>query len=182
MNGPTRLRPQHGWTIWETIVGISLLALALLAFTDVFNVSDRLATETRSRHRAEESLRRNLEAVANALRDVDAKTLDGFDGYGVSGNPVFARVTNVDEVGPVYGGLEELRWTSSPHPVPGVMAPGDVVHVRSGVARLIADRVPQGGFSVTQEGGTLVVRVHTYYSVDGHLEWAHGSTAIALRN
>jgi Tfp pilus assembly protein PilX len=178
----TRPHPQRGWTLWETLIGISIIALLALTFSRVFNSSERLATETRTRHRAEESLRRNLEALANVLRDADVGTLDGFDSDGESTNPSFARITNVDATGPVYSPVEELRWTSSSASVPGVVAPGRVVHVRNGTERLVANNVPSGGFSVVRQAGALVLRVQTYYAVNGHLEWAQGTTAVALRN
>lgn len=179
---PTRTRHQGGWTLWETVVAINLVAIALTVFGGIFASSDSLVRETRARHRAEENLRRNLESLANVLRAADKTTLDGFDAQGMSTNLFFARVTGVDEIGPTYGPGEELRWVASMSPVPGVPSPGRVVHVSDGVERIVADRVPQGSFSAWLEGGALVVQVRTYYAVDNQIAEVKGSTAVALRN
>lgn len=173
---------QAGWTLWETIVGMSLIAMSLLAFGNVFSSTETLVRDGRARHRAEESLRRNLEAIANVLRDVEAETFSGFDAYGRSGNPSFARVTGADRTGLLYGPLEELRWSASAGTVPGVDAPGRIVHVAGGIERLIADRVPAGAFSVFWDEGALVVELATYYVVDNHLELVRGRTGVAVRN
>lgn len=173
---------QSGWTIWETTIAMSLVALAMLAFGSVFSSSETLVRDTRAKHRAEESLRRSLEALANVVRDADQGTLDGFDAQGVSANPYFARVTGVDAIGKTYGPLEELRWSAAVQPVEGVASPGRILHVRNGLTTLVADNVPSDGFSVRREGKSLVVAVKTYYVVDGHLELAEGTTAVALRN
>lgn len=173
---------QAGWTLWETIVGASLLALAMVAFGSVFSSTEDLVRDGRAKHRAEENLRRNLEAIANVLRDVDADSIDGFDEGGRSTNPSFARITGADRLGRIYGPLEELRWSAAGTAVPGVESPGRIVHVRDGNARLLADRVPEGSFSVFWERGTLVVEVSTYYVVDNHLELVQGRTGVAVRN
>lgn len=178
----SRTRSQAGWTLWETIVALNLTAIALTVFGGVFSSSESLVRETRARHRAEETLRRNLEALANVLRAADISTLDGFDENGTSTNLFFARVTGVDEIGPTYGAGEELRWQASPTPVSGVPEPGRVVHVKDGVETLVADRVPKGAFTAWLEGNALVVEVKTYYAVDNHVAEVTGSTAVALRN
>ena len=173
---------QGGWTLLETLVSAVILSIALLTFLDVFSSSTRLTRDTRAKHRAEETLRRNLESVANLVREADAGTVDGFDAAGVSTNPTFARVEGADENGRIYSATEQLKWKASSSEVPGVSAPGRVVHVRDGSETLIADRVPSGGFSVWFDGDALVVKVRTYYAVDGHLEMATGTTSVALRN
>lgn len=173
---------QSGWTLWETIVGLSIIALALVVFGGVFTSTETLVRDGRAKHRAEETLRRNLEALANVLRDADRATLDGFDATGKSLNPVFAKVVGVDEVGVVHGPDEELRWSASPGTVPGVAAPGKVVHVRNGIERVVAERVPAGAFSVTWQAGTLVLEVSAYHVVNNHTELVRGRTAIAVRN
>ena len=173
---------QAGWTLWETMISINIVAIGLLAFGSVFSSTEALVRDGRAKHRAEETLRRNLEAVVNVLRDADADTLEGFDAYGRSANPTFARVTGADRVGRLYGPLEELRWSASAVSVPGVAAPGRVVHVSNGVERLLADRVPAGAFSVHWDEGTLVVELATYHVVNNHLELVRGRTGVAVRN
>ena len=171
-----------GWTLWETMVGTSILALATLAFTNVFISTEDLVRDGRTKHRAEENLRRNLEAIANVLRDIEADSIDGFDEAGRSTNPSFARVTGADRLGRTYGPAEELRWSPSTGHVPGVESPGRIVHVQDGLERLIADRVPEGSFSVFWDSGALVVEIATYYVVDNHLELVQGRTGVAVRN
>ena len=173
---------QAGWTLWETMVSINIVAIAILAFGSVFSSTETLVRDGRTKHRAEETLRRNLEAVVNVLRDAEADTLDGFDAYGRSANPTFSRVTGADRIGRLYGPLEELRWSASAVDVPGVAAPGRLMHVSNGVERLIADRVPAGAFSVYWDDGTLVVELSTYHVINNHLELVRGRTGIAVRN
>ena len=173
---------QAGWTLWETIVGMSILTLAALTFGKVFTSTENLVTDGRAKHRAEETLRRNLEAIANVLRDVEGDSIEGFDDAGRTENPSFARVTGADRVGLIYGPEEELRWSAAGGAVPGVNAPGRVVHVRGGTERLVADRVPEGEFALFWDNDTLVVELTTYYVVDNHLELVQGRTGVAVRN
>ncbi len=173
---------QAGWTLWETIVGVNIVAMALVVFGGVFSSTETLVRDGRAKHRAEEELRRNLEALANVLRGADVETLDGFDATGRSANPTFAKVTGADEIGRTYGPSEELRWSASAGAIPGVNAPGKVVLVRNGVEQVIADRVPGGAFSVRWEEGTLIVEVSTYHVINNHTELVRGRTAIAVRN
>jgi len=177
-----RARRQYGWTLWETIIGVSIIALAMLAFTNVFSSTETLVRDGRAKHRAEETLRRNLEALANVLRDADKDTLGNFDANGRSANPSFSKVTSVDDVGPVYGPLEEIHWSATSGAVPGVASPGKVVRVVNGVESVLADRVPAGTFLVHWEQGTLVVEVSTYHVVNDHTELVRGRTAVAVRN
>ena len=139
--------------------------------------------DSRVRHRAEERLRRNVEAVANVLRGADIDTVSGFDATGRAIDTVyFARLHTVDRDGPIYVGAESIEWRADATPVDGVANPGRLVHVLDGVESVLATRVPEGGFETRFDDGALVIRLQTYYSSEGRAEVAQGETAVSLRN
>jgi hypothetical protein len=171
-----------GFSLVELLLGSTLMIMFLLAFGRVFASSESLAQDSRMTLRANEDLRRNLEAVANVLRDADFDTLEGFDLSGEATTPSFARVTGADAYGKTYGSVESIAWRPAAAPVRGVARPGYLVHVVDGEETVIADRVPAYGFKLVMEDGTLVIRISTYYAVDGAHTQVHGATGVALRN
>ena len=55
--------------------------------------------------------------------------------------------------------------------------------VAPGGDRIIADKVPQNGFLVRQDGSTLLIALTTYYSTsDRRAVQISGATAVSLRN
>ena len=117
------------------------------------------------------------------LRGADLSTLSGLDSDWSSDNPSFARVIGADMSNRLYGPTEELRWIASTREADGVEHPGAVWLVSATGQRLMADRVPQGGFEVRLDGSTLVVTLTTYYTTrDQTTVLAEGNTAITLRN
>jgi len=173
---------RSGFTLLEVVLAATLMAAFLLGFGRVFASSEDLAKDSRLCLRAQEDLRRNLEAVANVLRDVEFETLDGFDLAGVATAPSFARVTGADAFGRTYDSREAIAWRPVPGPVPGVAQPGRLVHVRGGRETLLANRVPAQGFRVEMREGTLVIRISTYYAADNASTVVHGATGVAVRN
>jgi hypothetical protein len=183
MSRKARRASQHGYTFVEIAVVAAIMAIGFAAFGQVFGSSDGLVDGSRSHLRAHEDLRRNLEAVANALRGADIDTLGGFDPDGRATVPTFQRVTGADALGRTYDPVEELRWEGVDRKVNGIESPGRVVRIQDGVETLVADRVPKDGFAVTLEGNTLVVQLSTYASTaDRRIVTVTGSTAISLRN
>jgi hypothetical protein len=178
-----RRRNQAGFTVVEVAVASIFVALTFAVFGEVFSSTSGLSRESRATLRAQEELRRNLEAVANVLRGVDIDTLEGFDGDGVATTPEFQRVTGADAFGRTYAGGEQLLWQSAPGTADGIQNPGRVVHSKAGETTLIADRVPQGGFRVVLDGTRLVIQLSTYYTTsERSTVTVSGETAVSLRN
>ncbi|MHC5012042.1 MAG: hypothetical protein ACYTG6_14035 [Planctomycetota bacterium] len=173
---------QAGYTAIEVMLGLLILPFLVGAIGKAFGSSDELIQDSRVVLRAHEDLRRNLEAIANVVRDADIDTLANFTS-GTSTQPQYQRVVGADHLGRLYGGAEELRWMPVSGPVNGVAQPGVVVHTKNGVDRIIAVRVPQGGFRVNLEGNNLVILLTNYYSTSAaHVTSISGQTAVALRN
>ena len=178
----TRRARQSGFTMIEVAIASVFVALTFAVFGEVFSSTSGLSRESRGNLRAQEELRRNLEAVANVLRGVDIDTLDGFDADGRATQPEFQRVTGADAYGRTYDGAEQLYWQSAPS-VDGISNPGRVVHAKGAVVTMIADRVPQGGFVVVLDGTRLVVQLSTYYVTSERATvTVSGETAVSLRN
>lgn len=173
---------QRGITIVEFILVVAIFALFTMVLTDVFMSSSNLVTSARTEHRAQERLRRNMEAVSNVLRGAAMDTLAGFDPSGNAETLQFARIDTVDGQGPIYFGNESIAWEATAGSVDGVPTPGRLVHRIDGTARVVATRVPQTGFTARLEDGALVIRMRTYYSSQGRAVFATGETAVALRN
>ena len=173
----------RGFTLLETLVVTSLIALLLAALTPIFTSNSTLVEDTVARKRAESAHRRNMAAVTRVLRAVDITTLSGFNPQGVATAPSFARVTGADDADLTYTGSETLRWVSSPVPVRGVERPGAIYLERGGQRFLVADRVPAGGFKVRQEGASLVVDLTTYWATnDGHTATTNSQMVVSIRN
>ena len=173
---------QAGYTAIEMMIGLLILPFLVGAIGRAFGSSNEHIQESRVVLRAHEDLRRNLEAIANVVRDADIDTLANFTS-GTATQPQFQRVIGADHLGRLYAGAEELRWMPVAGPVNGVAQPGVVVHSRGGVDRIVAVRVPQGGFLVRLEGNNLVILLTNYYSTSAaHVTSISGQTAVALRN
>jgi hypothetical protein len=174
---------QRGMTVIEVTLVVGIFAVLGMVSIDIFVSSNELVDSSRSRHRAEERLRRNFEAIANVMRAADIDTLDGFDeDTGAATTLQFARVDGVDREGTVYLGDETLEWRALDISVDGVESPGQIVHTLAGVETVLATRVPASGFEVRLEDGVLVIHLQTYYSRQGHTNVAEGVTAVAVRN
>lgn len=174
---------QCGHTLLELLIVVSIFALFGAVFTDGFASSSALVDDSRVRHRADERLRRNMEAVANLLRGADIDTVTGFASNGIAVDQLhFARVDTVDRDGPIYVGTESIEWRAEGGSVDGVANPGRLVWVLDGVETIIATRVPRYSFEAEFGAGALMIRMSTYYSREGRVSVARGETAVALRN
>ena len=172
-----------GFTIFEVIIVISLLGLALSALTSLFSSNSDLAADTRAQLRAEAAHRQNMAALARVLRGVDIQSLTGFDPKGIATQPAFGRVTgaSLDEL--TYVGDERLAWMPATIGVDGVTKPGAVYLLRDGRRFLVADRVPAGGFHVRQEGQNLVIHLTTYYATSQpRLVLKTSESVVSVRN
>ncbi len=154
----------HGFTIFEVIVVMSLIALIFASVGPLFSSNTNMVEDSRAHQRAEAAHRRNMSALTRLLRGVDIQTLSGFSSEGLATAPSFSRVTGADLDDLTYTGSEQLRWIASPIGVDGVSSPGAVYLERAGTRYLIADRVPAGGFRLRQEGQNLVIELSTYWT------------------
>ena len=173
---------QHGFTFLEvlfaTIVAVAVLGLSasLAVGTDELTQASHVATRGCSEHR------RAHVALADVLRTVAVDSLEGFD-EGEATEPFFERIEGVGIHAFETAGRQSLVWRAVDHDVDGVAAPGQVWLVGESEERLLADRVPAGGFGVRQEGRLLVVRLTTYYATDqDHVRHVTSENAVLTRN
>jgi len=172
-----------GFTLYEVVIVVTLMALAISALGPVLSTNDGLAKDTRAHQRAEAAHRKNMVALARVLRGIDIQSLDGFDSKGIATSPEFGRVTGADLDDLTYRGDEKLSWMPSPIGVDGVERPGAVYLLRDGRRFLVADRVPAGGFFVRQEGQNLVIHLTTYYATSApRLVTKTSESVVSVRN
>lgn len=177
------LHRSRGFTFLELMICVSITVLVLFILLAFIDSSNEVVSENRVRIRATAQLRRNLVAVTNVLRGIDVYTLHGFDEDSSSENPRFQRVTGAELDQRSYGPVEELRWIASSQAVDGVAQPGGIYLVTPTDSALLADRVPQGGFHLRQDGNTIAVTLTTYYTIGPHRSKSvTGRTAIQMRN
>jgi prepilin-type N-terminal cleavage/methylation domain-containing protein len=169
-----RSQQVRGFTIFEVIVVMSLIALIIASVGPLFASNSDMVEDSRAHQRAEAAHQRNLAALTRLLRSIDIQTLDGFSSEGIATTPSFSRVTGADLDDLTYTGSEQLRWVASPIGVDGVPSPGAVYLERDGRRFLIADRVPAGGFVLRQEGQNLVIQLSTY--------WATSTSRVVTRS
>jgi hypothetical protein len=80
------------------------------------------------------------------------------------------------------GETSTVQWQSGGS-YAGVGTSGDVVMTKGGVTTTLASRVAPGGFTVTQSGSALKVRLVTFHPIDGGgVSYATGDATVALRN
>lgn len=179
-----RRRHRAGYTLLELVVAISLAILIVGGVGALLTSSTRQVAANRVRMRAAVEQRRNLEAIANVLRDADITTLTGFDAQWKSYAPSFSQVLGAGPSARTLGEVLRLEWRPDTEVVDGVAAPGAVwlVDVAGGAER-IAPRVPQNGFWVRQEGGTLIINISTYCTGEAReVAIVSNQTAVTLRN
>lgn len=174
---------QAGFSLLELIVAMALATMAMIVLVSVFATSSRLADRSTTVSSSHEEHRRNLDAVAGALRDAVASTLGGFDSGGTATEPSFQRVATIDEEGLVLEDPSKISWRPTPEKVVGIAQPGELVLTQGTSRSVIARRVPADGFQVTRLGKTLRISITTYSSGPNHMvETVSIPTSLTLRN
>lgn len=170
--------------MYELVIAVALAALAATSLSSVLGTNMSMIDETRAHQRAEAAHRKNLVALGRVIRGIDVDSLGNLDGNGRSGDPTFARVTGADLDDFTYAPPEQLVWASSPVAVDGVVNPGGVyLDQGGGSRRLIADRVPSGGFWLRREDQSVVIHLTSYYVTStSKLVYRTSETVIAVRN
>lgn len=178
-----RTRAQAGFTFVEVAIAIVIFSIVMWAMTSMLGTTSELSKTSHIQTRAMAEHRRNLESLSSVLRTADIRSLSGFDVDGRATEPTFNRVTGVDRVDLTLADPERIAWRPSPAPVNGVANAGALWLVTDTDARVVADRVPQGGFELRQEGAVLAIRLTTYYATDSLRTTSITSeTAVTLRN
>jgi Tfp pilus assembly protein PilW len=173
---------RSGFTLIETTIAAGLSLLIALGLGTVVTVANRLAERSRANTQASQEHRRGLEHIANALRSASWDTLTGFDGAGVATAPAFQTVTGSSGGNPTLSSTAQIQWQATP-PVRGVTSPGEVVLTQDGVSIRLAERVPSGGFSVTELGAALQIHLETFAPLpNGEIARATGDTLVLIRN
>jgi hypothetical protein len=177
-------RRRSGFTFVEATISIAFFTMLMTSFGSVFMRSHGVADRSYTNVRANEEHDRNLRAVADLLRCAAWDTLTGFQPDGTSATPCFCRVLGSDASGRLMDVPETLCWRAATKPAPGVSNPGELVLMRNGVpTTLVCERVPAGGFLVTQSGNTLKVTLSTYYAAsNGTIVTVSGNVSVSLRN
>ena len=186
----TRRTPsQAGFTFVEMMIGVVVFVIVMWAMTSLLGSTSDLSETSHVHTRAVAEHRRNLESLSSVLRVADIRSLGGFVPEDptaiprVATQPSFNRVTGVDRFDMTLAPTERILWRPSPQPVNGIANPGALWLIGDGEARVVADRVPQGGFELRQEGAVLAIRLTTYYATDADRTTSITSeTAVTLRN
>lgn len=178
-----RRRRQAGYTFIEMMVATAIFAGLFAAFARAFTTSQALSSDSTALVKASEELRRNLDAIANCWRGAAYASLTGFAADGTSTTPTFQCVSGGDAGGKVLAAAQQMKWQSSATPVKGIASPGDVVTIQGGVTKLVAARVPSGGFKAILSGSTLKIQLTTYYATSlGKTASVSGECSVSLRN
>ena len=174
----------RGFTFVETMIVLAITSVLLVGAIGAFAGGRNHAIDGRVRTRAESELRSSLVSLVNFMRPADINHLNGFDGAGVATAPSILRVSGADHIGRTHEPEVTIEWRPDSRPVNGIAHPGAVYAVTTGgTARLLAKRVPQGGFQVRQQGANLVILLTTYYSVNrSDVIQVTDRAVIALRN
>lgn len=175
-------RTQAGFTIINLLISIPIMVMMLLALGKSYDRTQEINVETRRHLRANEDLRRNLEALANVLRGVDIDTFGGVDAQGVSTTPTFAHVVGADKNGQVLGPTQSITWEAADEELPTGVRGGNLIHTMDGDRNLIAARVPEDGFRLRLDSGVIHIECQTYYVIRGQQALARGETAVLPRN
>lgn len=166
----------RGFTLFEILVAVAVLAAMMAAFGRAFVGASRLSSVSRVRMRAEADHRRSLESLAARLRSVEVEALGEVDAHGEARTLTYRAVTGHDGRSRIRGPREQLEWR------PGTRDGAVVVVHEDGTVEPVAPGVRQGGFGVELVGNELVVRLTTDAVGDGGPGFVAGTVAVALRN
>lgn len=176
-------RAESGFSLLELIVASGLAAMLTAALAATFSTSSGLSNRSSTVLRVNEEHRRNLDAVADAMRGAAASTLGGFDAGGNATEPTFQCVAGCDGSGLVLDETCRIWWRPSTIAVTGVEQPGDLVMTQGTVEAVVARRVPAGGFRVSRLGSSLRISMTTFSPGPNQLlETLSGQTSLTLRN
>jgi hypothetical protein len=179
-------RRARGVSMVETSVATSVLASMTLAAFSVMGATNDLGQRSSADLAACMENRRALQHIANVLRSASFSSLAEFDAHGNATAPQFKLVLGQSGGAVSHGPTTTLRWRAgwrAGSACAGVANPGSLVLQRGGATVPIAAHVPQGGFTVTQVGGTLRIHLETYSPMgNGEVAHASGDTTVAIRN
>ncbi|MHC5009617.1 MAG: prepilin-type N-terminal cleavage/methylation domain-containing protein [Planctomycetota bacterium] len=174
---------QRGFTLFELLIAVILSAMGLATMLSFHNSTENMSQTSHVHLRAAAEHRRNLASLAHLFRSADAFTFDGFSPSGTATRPSFESVVGYQQGNRITAGPITVEWRASGLDVDGVSNPGDVWVVEPGGERVIARKVPKGGFLVRREGRNLAIRLTSYY-VSSRPQMAEitSETSISLRN
>jgi type II secretory pathway component PulJ len=174
---------RRGFTLLEVLCsGVIMIGVLSFAISLTTTTVD-LTKSTHARSRAHAEHRRSLLAIANVLRTASLASLGDFDAGGRSSRPSFQRILGVSLHERLHTDVQYLEWRPSPHLAGDVTQLGAVWLVDPGGDTLLADRIPEDGFVVRQEGNVLATRLTTFSRVDAeHTFTLTSETAVLLRN
>jgi type II secretory pathway pseudopilin PulG len=174
---------EAGFTLLEVTIATGIGGLLTLVFATTFATSSGLWGRSTVSLRVHEEHRRNLDALANAFRGAAASSLSGFDANNNATEPSWQCVIGIDENGLVLDEVRSISWRATSEQVEGVESPGELVLTQGVTQRVVARRVPEGGFRATLLGNMLRFSVTTYSTGTNHqLSLLTGDNALKLRN
>jgi prepilin-type N-terminal cleavage/methylation domain-containing protein len=176
----------RGFTLLEVAIGVVVSTVAMGSFVALWSSSDDLSTQSRTALQGEGEHRANLAAIGSLFRDAAPASLAGFDVNGRATSPRFRRVVGYSGGTQTLDSEQELLWQPvSAWGVDDLGAPlGQVVARVGSTDRVLARRVPEGGFVVQRSGRTLTVTLATYWQPEerGPHRRTHDEFEVCLRN
>jgi prepilin-type N-terminal cleavage/methylation domain-containing protein len=177
---------RRGFTLLEVAIGMAVSTVAMGSVVGLWTASDDLSSRSQVSLRAEAEHRANLATIGALLRDIAPTSLAAFDVNGRSTSPRFKRVTGVSGSTPTLGPEHTLLWqaVSAWGRDDRAAVLGQVVLRVGGVDRVLARRVPEGGFLVERSGRTLSVSLVTYWQPEeaGPLQRLEDRLDVSMRN
>lgn len=170
---------QRGYTLIELAVVVTLMAMVGSVFMRNYIRADDFADHQRADMRNLVEQQRSLRTLEAVLQAIDIDTLSGFDSTGRAASIEFRRWIHVPASGIALGPVERIEWRAGGDAAGDVKSPGRVFLVSGTEDRLVADRVPAGGFGLRMDGRTLLVDLETYYTT-GAESIARGSVRRAV--
>jgi hypothetical protein len=150
-------------------VVVVLVVATLLGGASLFglvsNATQRLARESETDARVSREHVRHVQVIAGHLAQADRGSLEGFDLPGSAVQYTFRRVLGRGREGSQLGPRETIAWVPGEEEADDGRVVGSVVLFGTGGAkRLLADSVPEGGFSLRRAGAKLELHLGTRHA------------------
>lgn len=189
---------QAGFSLVELMVVLAVAGIMFAALAQTLGASTKLYGTARAHLLSHDDVHRSLDAICGVLRGAMMTTMDpipaiiesdGVEGISVDdwrgqwATQLTFQLPSDAQAVYLPGPKQTLRWRATA-PVSGITSPGEVVHELGGVTRVVAPRVPSGGFKVRRVGeSSLEVMLSTFSSTAQRTtSTVTASATVLLRN